>query len=339
MMPINNQDGVSHRLILYLNAINIPCRVGLEYLAEGAANVIFSVRSSNINASQGDESFVLRMRKDLPFTIPIDTAIEQYESRISPLFASNPYFLLEPVKLKLSQETVETLNEELHKLENDGLRPINRQGVYLPSFEQEPYGILLPNLYHGPGEVIEFKPKWLVQSPSAPSDARNCRTCALNAMRRQKSSVRGRGDSGLCPFELLSSSDEILMSALMILWDDAETLILFTIAFKEKVQPVLRQLQRIQRRNNEVGLEDFTSSENKDFSVAMALRDCSIFLKVTKSSSPLAVDITLVKILDLDLKDAGGGKLAKWGSMEKELIDEGWYTKADDPSIKCAINC
>ncbi|KAI9828267.1 MAG: Inositol-pentakisphosphate 2-kinase [Phylliscum demangeonii] len=34
--------------------------------------------------------------------------------------------------------------------------------------------------------AIEFKPKWLVQSPSAPPGARRCRTCALRAQRMAK---------------------------------------------------------------------------------------------------------------------------------------------------------
>ena len=43
-------------------------------------------------------------------------------------------------------------------------------------------------------QQVEFKPKWVVQSPSAPKRARRCRTCALRARR-----TAGLGKPSPCP--------------------------------------------------------------------------------------------------------------------------------------------
>lgn len=42
--------------------------------------------------------------------------------------------------------------------------------------------------------VIQFKPKWLTQSPAAPGDALSCRTCAIKKMRHQ--------ECNWCPLDL-----------------------------------------------------------------------------------------------------------------------------------------
>lgn len=342
----------------------------LEYLAEGAANIIYRVTGLGAPASQVQHTSccVMRLRKDLPSTKPCRQVADEFETQIVPLFQHEPSLLLNHVLYKLSPELVATLNRGLRELDGDsrdnveqstttkttahlppqdGLRvPFrhpHRRHVYLPSYQNEDHGILMQNL-DGPGvRLVEFKPKWLVQSPSAPSGARNCRTCALNAMRRHAGKFQGRGDSGFCPFDLLSSDDSVLHHALASIWPYGdEGLAGFLADFRQRVQPALRHLAILQKKFNAVGLDDFQNPKASDsqFGVAMALRDCSVFLSLgqrapaTEGDEP--VDITDVKFADLDLKSVHGGKIDKWAAMEQQLIDEGWYNRLDDTN--CAIN-
>lgn len=335
----NDVEAVFRRIATYFSTSNPTGSISFSYLTEGAANTIWNVHfSQDSNLSQHDESVVLRLRKDISSIIPMQRLKEQYEGRIAPLFIFNPSLLLPVDLLQLCPAVVEDVNQQLHHLEATSQRNALRIGAYHPPFHIEPYAMIMPNLGYGAGKIVEFKPKWLAQSSSAPRNAQRCRTCALNALRRSRG-VSGRGDSGFCPFDLLSSHNGILSSALRQIWDDKESLLVFMDAFRSNVQPALRQLQKLQRQHNEVGLHDFLNPVDKDFSVAMALRDCSVVLKVVKASprEESRLCIPVVKLLDLDLKDAGGGKLVKWARMEAELIEEGWYTTKEDPSIRCAM--
>lgn len=324
------------RITIYFSQPEPTGTLKLSYITEGAANVIWKVHFDDSNLTPHDSLLVLRMRKNLPSTITMLELKSQFEDRIAPLFLFNPSLLLPVDLVLLTPQVAEELNAQLRSLEETDKRRVSSRGVYHPSFEAEPYGMLMPNLGHGQGKVIEFKPKWLVQSPSAPGNAQRCRTCALNGMRRIKGGS-GRGDSGFCPFDLLSSNQTILSGALSQIWTDDSTLADFVDVFRIKVQPTLRQLQQIQRQHGTVGLNDFENPDDKDFSIAMALRDCSLVLKVASSADGSGLSIPTMKLLDLDLKDTGGGKLAKWARMESELIEEGWYTDQQAPDIQCAM--
>ena len=97
--------------------------------------------------------------------------------------------------------------------------------------------------------------------------------------------------------------------------------------FVGKVQPLLRHLRELQKRLGEVGLQDFQSSEAKDLSVAMALRDCSVFLVVSdRSEASNRPEIKDVKFADLDVKATDGGKTERWTEVEGELLSKRLYT-------------
>lgn len=306
----------------------------------------------------------MRLRKDLSFTKPSKEVIADFEQAISPLFHEHdPSLLLEHSLYKLTPELVSTLNDELHEMDGvdlaalsaDAVRsPANpirhhhRRHVYLPSYEDEQHGILMQNL-QGPGIdwLVEFKPKWLLQSPSAPADARNCRTCALNAMRRNAGKAQGRGDSGFCPMDLLlllppqdDDDDKVLERALARIWPVEDGIDQFVVAFRDKVQPALRHLLTLQQRFNHVGVEHFKNPDAHEFGVAMALRDCSVFLALKRLDEDggrgSGLEICDVKFADLDLKSTEGGKVQKWAAMEQELLDGGWYYHTVEGS-ECAI--
>lgn len=328
----------------------------LHYLAEGAANIVYSVSVVAPEPLQHhSHCCIMRLRKDLSFTKPVKQVMTDFEERIVPLVGTEyRALLMEQVLYHLTPEITQSANEELREMDQVDLasfsaedvkalgkkaRHHHRRHVYLPSYEVEQNGILMQNL-QGPGIdwLVEFKPKWLVQSPSAPKDARNCRTCALNASRRKDGKHKGRGDSGFCPFDLLVGEEEndVLRRALENIWPLEDGIAKFVVAFREKVQPALRYLQKLEEKHSSVGLDDFRNPAGKDFGVAMALRDCSVFLALRRDSSRGSVDIVDVKLADLDLKATEGGKIQKWVAMEQELLDDGWYYNSDGSN--CSLN-
>ncbi|KIV83662.1 hypothetical protein PV11_05666 [Exophiala sideris] len=327
----------------------------LHYLAEGAANIIYSVSVvSPVSLQEHDHCCVMRLRKDLPSTKPAVQTFSDFEKRIVPLFAGHETLLMEQALYKLSPEMIEGANRELVEMDGmdisavsaDGtnaqgkserrIRHHHRRHIYLPSYNEEQYGILMPNL-EDPGLdwLIEFKPKWLVQSPSAPRDARNCRTCALNAMRRRTRRHQGRSDSGFCPLDLLESGD-ILENALARIWPIEEGLQAFAATFIKRIQPALSHLRALQQTHGSVGLQDFENPAGKDFGLAMALRDCSVFLAMRRQEEAGGIDLVNVKLADLDLKTGEGGKFQKWAGTEQDLLDGGWYHRVEDSN--CSLS-
>ncbi|KAG9786686.1 hypothetical protein KCU88_g2247, partial [Aureobasidium melanogenum] len=369
----------------------------LHYLAEGAANIIYSISVPSTAPAEPElpeiaRSWVLRLRKDLPSTKPAVQVLRDFEERITPLFSGHEHLLLKQTLYQLTPKLVESANAGLRQMEkmaedssfssssankNETAnatrpRPRHRHHVYLPPYEKEQYGILMQNLKapDGGGVVlIEFKPKWLVQSPSAPRDATMCRTCALNAMRRKAGKHQGRGDSGFCPVDLLVGDEEehVLQRALEQIYPDVTKGSGFVEAFRQGVQPALRHLQRLQREYGSVGLDDFRDPNpgGKHLDLAMALRDCSVFLSlrrgIKRDSDPPSthlqsgdqqraadghethdvVELVDVKFADLDLKTPEAGKLQKWAAMEQELLDNGWYycdSQSEGEGSNCALS-
>jgi inositol-pentakisphosphate 2-kinase len=318
----------------------------LHYLAEGAANIIYSVTVKSPPSLQHHANCcVMRLRKDLPFTKPATEVMADFQQKVNPLFEGNhAHLLLEQALCNLNPEMITVANAELKRLDAvdlsimsaEGIKALgkrvrldHRRHVYLPSFDAEQYGILMQNL-QGPSVdyLIEFKPKWLVQSPSAPKVAKNCRTCALNAMRRKEAKHKGRGDSGFCPWDLLAVPEDstILANALTKIWPIDVGIDSFVAEFQEKVQPALQHLRKLQQDQNAVGLFDFQDPEGKEFGVSMALRDSSVFMALKRHVSDVQLTIVDVKFGDLDLKSSTGGKIENWAAMEEKLISEGWYS-------------
>ena len=312
----------------------------LVYHAEGAANIIytFAPNTNNIlvdELSLDASKYVLRLRKDLPYVSSAATTVAGFNRYIKPLFAER--HLLKQILVPLSSDLSSELNELLRESEkrtHTSPRDMKRRGVYLPEFDEEGFGILVPKLSaSAPHEFLEeFKPKWLLQSPSAPLHSQRCRTCALHDMRSAKGHLHGRGSMNICPLDLLSVDDvarkaQRLRSLLPVARIDEDVLVR---EFHDMVEPLLRRLQRVQQEYNQVSLSDFESG-HPDLPVAMAIRDCSMFVHFSISSrliregDPVVVKVRDVKLADLDLKSTAGGKLERWAELERELISGDWY--------------
>ncbi len=310
-------------------------RVELTYLAEGAAHVVYRISLPGTSATTHPHLVgkLFRFRKSIPSAVPCAQTVSNFQNIIAPLFSDNSLVDQKLHHVPDQYALTEKLNAALQQRELNGTRPVQRRGIYLTPSSEEPHDILVTDMSpRGPDErLMEFKPKWLIQSPSAPSGAKRCRTCALREMRtederRTGQRHSGRGHAEFCPLDLLSSDDDVLEETIGLLSLTNEFVRSYVAIFKEQIQPLLLRLGDLQAEYNNVGLHDFENGEDQDFSIAIALRDCSVFVK----SRTGEVGFQEVRLADLDLKSSGGGKLERWAQMERRLIVEGWYLGAED---------
>ncbi|KAF7504391.1 hypothetical protein GJ744_002257 [Endocarpon pusillum] len=310
----------------------IMSEVGLSYLAEGAAHVVYRVSLPGASPTTHPHLVgkLFRFRKSIPSAIPCAQTVSNYQNIIAPLFPVNNIVHLELHHVSDQNALIAKLNAALEQRELNGTRPARRHGVYLTPSTEEPNAILVTDMSaYGPDErLIEFKPKWLVQSPSAPQGAKRCRTCALREMRtederRSGQSHAGRGHAGFCPLDLVSNNDDVLEETIRRLSLTDE---LSGTTFKEQIRPLLLRLRRLQAEYNNVGLNDFKNGQSQGFTVSMALRDCSVFVKTKRGE----LGFQEVRLADFDFKSSGGGKLERWVRTEQRLIEEGWYMGSEN---------
>ena len=316
---------------------NQPVQFGLTYLAEGAANVVYKIKilpesggetvllATSATTSQDVQlsGKLLRLRKKIPSAVSCIEIVDNFNIRITKLFGPGDLINLELFKLP-PEDVIADLNNALRAGETTGARPAKRRGVYLAPQIEEENGILVTDMtpQNKNERFVEFKPKWLLQSPSAPRGAKRCRTCALREMRRTAKVMKGRGDAEFCPLDLLNPEKipEVVL-ALKISVEDQNQ---FVEVFEAKVQPLLLRLRDLQVAYASVGLQHIqkrdhggppqlhlfhseqdrenwlhspavsdnaTASETcsnpqpKDFQstlVGMTLRDCSVFIKFFK---------------------------------------------------------
>ena len=175
----------------------------IQYVAEGNANVIFKLGQpiGIPSESNGDsigyldnlEGRLLRLRKDGSPASGIDEAQKVYDTCIRPSFESLGHFLVEQRVVFVSPQQIQKFDAVLRRAETDGSRPAKRRGNFLSEHD---YGLVITDMSPRSEDlVLEFKPKWLAQSPTAPPAAKRCRTCALRA--RQK----GRACSDGCKLD------------------------------------------------------------------------------------------------------------------------------------------
>ena len=184
------------------------------------------------------------------------------------------------------------------------------------------------------GLLVEFKPKWLSHSPSAPENAIRCRQCAkelhnyvmepdedkpiptmakpcpLTLGRRSSNRVRSESAYRLLPELESFDNPEHLNMTLNALRDEA--------AFK--------RLRYAQEHHDTTGPLSADKSDN-NFSLAMTLRDCTCFAQVSRQavSGTETLGPLKVRFGDFDMKSPRF-RLDYWRGLEQELIDGGFYT-------------
>lgn len=223
-------------------------------------------------------------------------------------------------------------------MEAAGKRPKKRCGLYLEQ-DAEEYGFLVADM--SPRDerevLVEFKPKWVVQSPSAPEGWRRCRTCALRA---RKAGEKGKADGGFCPLDLASGDRVRVARAVEALvplkepkywgspeeWELKDRKIVV-----EEVTDYLTtsELMPVLKRLNEKLDPDgpLRTDMGKGFLDAMTVRDATVFLRVKVPKDGEVVDGEKVEcgIADLDMKTGEAGKREYWRETERNLVEEGWY--------------
>lgn len=305
-------------------SVELPMTATLEYLAEGAANVVYrfslpptspSIEAdaslhdyedgrstpppSELPALHHDPIFghkLLRLRKALPWTTSVLVSQEKFEQVIQPLIPSE--YLVQQTLVKVPPDLQADCNRNLGLMEQVETRPRKRHGTYLAV--DVIYGSLVTDMTPAGNQgsvVIEFKPKWLAQSPSAPAGSRRCRTCALRAMRKPSGTYEDtlysdrclqRAPSNLCPLDLVSEDSHRVRLAVKAIIDDSKcpgsirSWVEYRLAESFTGSPMIRLLQSLQQQLDPKGIFQVNPND-PEFLTAMTLRDCTMFIVVDLS--------------------------------------------------------
>ncbi|KAE9970303.1 hypothetical protein EG327_010311 [Venturia inaequalis] len=346
-------------------------RVVITYLNEGAANIIWQIKPVDAqNVTQDHRPFLdgklLRLRKGLksssytgsniiPPLMPTEQVFDYYDRKMKPLFGKDQ--LVEQTKVAIESSLITSCNQVLERLESDHLRHEKRIGWHLA---QDSVGLLMTSMASTPNTLkgIEFKPKWLAQSPTAPPNSVRCRTCALSAFRNKKRQA--------CPLRLTrpDSSKPPAASTQNFTpppWIDTSPQsraspevcrALSHFFTKGKGHDVLGRLKEDQLALDPKGVSTLcepspsptptpphkphahgparpkpstTADQIAKLSMAMTLRDCTFFVNVSHDAKGrIVID---GRLADLDPKSGDDAKrLGKWYWDEVDLIEQGWYT-------------
>lgn len=210
---------------------------------------------------------------------------------------------------------------------------------------REAIGLLMPRIGGPAGSVVvQFKPKWLVQSPNAPKDARCCRTCALGAL-------RGRSRTW-CPLDLAGGPDHVqrwarsVADESSILLPTGATALLETalVQYFTTKDLVARLIER--QKLDADGALAAGDEPSPDLCEAMTYRDCTILFELRTSSAKLRADPCWLLIHDtpgegrwvaraivVDLDPKPPSKLAHWVKTEQSL--QSYYLQ---PAPACALS-
>lgn len=272
--------------------LELPPGVQLAYLAEGGANVIYRfvstvVPPADLNGAvpRAVDVFglppvlrgkLLRLRKETSSAIPYQEIAWNFDKVVRPLF--RPDELVDQTLTYLPKGLIQRCNEQLRAAELNGRRPKRRQGVYLSV--TEPFGLLITDMttFNDPGTVLaELKPKWLLQSPSAPPNSRRCRTCALRGRKNHEARAIGAAEErSFCPLDLVSDKFDHVLRATGLVKGCKDRHRLARLLYRNRT---LQKLQSHQKALKDVGLYG-PSPQSREKSIAMTLRDCTMFIRV-----------------------------------------------------------
>jgi inositol-pentakisphosphate 2-kinase len=279
--------------------LELPAGVQLLYLAEGGANIVYRMLLPPVDLTSSEvehygngtpppteiedydpadpfEGKLLRLRKDVKYGIPYEDTARNFDKVLRSQFG--PEELVDQRLVRLPAGLVHFCNEQLRASERTGRRPVKRHGVYLST--TEPFGLLITDMTeanHLGSTVAEFKPKWLLQSPSAPSNAKRCRTCALREMKNHKAHKAGlKEERSFCPLDLVSGKMEDVARAVRFIKGCPDKNRLTRTLYRNST---LLKLREYQESRNDVGLAGHPANST-DMSLGMTLRDCTMFIKV-----------------------------------------------------------
>lgn len=290
-------------------------RCRFEYLNEGGANFVFTILPDGDNEIPTRlRRKLLRVRKDLSHVQSAEDQLRALNDSFRDLFPAQN--LIQHELISLDRGVLTLLNRELDAIQ----RPNHRTGDVLP--EGDMFGLLVTDMTPLSDEVLlQLKPKWLAQSPDAPSSSKRCRTCALRAQRASVQAQTATDAQETCPLSLVSSDLSERERAVHAITGES----CLQNFLMDQAQPVLRQLRSCQLILDPHGVRRVPALDpESNLCKAMTLRDCTFFIK----RSGRRVE---ARLGDLDLKQPE--RLSRWKKVEEMLITEGWYTNTETKGV------
>ncbi|KAI5928645.1 inositol-pentakisphosphate 2-kinase-domain-containing protein [Camillea tinctor] len=302
--------------------ISVLNKYDYEYLAEGRANVVFIIKDTGDPAVPKGlfEGTLLRVPKMTPGVTPCDyETLQNFHEKLVEVKVGREH-IVPQLLVKISENVANILNAKRDKDDGSVIKP--------------GYAMLIQDMSPSPDHLaIEFKPKWLAQSPIAPPDAKRCRTCAREAFRNSQHLAKGKEISvPICPLGLMHENRAVVMSTMDRLapeWSERD---------KERLADALKEsgiLERLLHLQKEGDPERalFINPWDANFGLAMTLRDCSCFIRMPVDTNKPVV----IKLADVDKKN-WQEKQTYWQDSHKNLVLNGWYQAEEkfDPPLETA---
>ncbi|KAI0480374.1 inositol-pentakisphosphate 2-kinase-domain-containing protein [Xylariaceae sp. FL0804] len=343
-----------------------------EHLAEGRANVVFSIKSkskSSPGSGDGDASSsfagtVLRVPKATPGVTPCDyQTLQDFHEKLVDVRVGREH-IVPQLLVTISAAVAERLNAERRRGKGKGKEKGKGKGKQQEedddgSVIRAGHAMLMQDMSETPGyRALEFKPKWLAQSPLAPADAVRCRTCAREAYRNhqkkqkkqkkkkeegeQKEGEEKDGEPPVCPLGLLHPRRAVVMATVDRLvapqqWSERER---SRLADALRGGGLLERLRALQT-SGDPGRALLEAPWDPDFGLAMTLRDCSLFVRmpvlqrrdgddddaVDEGEGEEEEEPVALRLGDVDKKN-WEEKQTYWQEGHRNLVDNGWYSAA-----------
>lgn len=294
----------------------------VSYVGEGMANVVFDFPE----AQESMRGLLMRVPKEV--TGDHEEIHKHWCKHVCPLFEPRDLVPQYLVIIEGQQDLLDRLRSELQAAEADGRRKPRMKGTRIKE------GVRTAMLIHdmrprNDDEIlIEFKPKWLEQSPTAPEGATRCRNCAREVLRNNK---KGTDDPILCPLRFMDRGNDDSMTRVEAFLTKGLDIppgspSAITLEKWLRENSLLPHLHDAQVSNDGTGV-----LEPKDefrLGLAMTLRDCTCYVRLSRNNS--STEEVEARLGDLDLKDQTT-KLDYWKNMELDLHAKGYYFGTEEP--------
>ncbi|KAK8205032.1 inositol-pentakisphosphate 2-kinase [Phyllosticta capitalensis] len=322
----------------------------------------FVTKCTRADLTGASKDMLLRLKKKVPFYQDDKTTYDFYVKTISDWIPQR--HLVQQDLIRIDNDIIENCNKELRTQEKSGQRESKRHGTYLHATDA---AIIMRDMNSYDAEksvTLEFKPKWLWQSPTAPQDATRCRTCALRAQRKSKGEKESKTHGVLCPMVIATGIQDLIREVVTQLVDNPSNYVGTALPcwladghatdgtngqthddgprsrsdlieklcrhfsashYDEKHGDGYHVLRGLKNMQKDLDKHGILDREpTPDFLLAMTLRDCSLYVQVHWDSQRVES-----RLGDLDPKVSKGGKLEQWRETEQSLLDGRWYYAAE----------
>ncbi|RMI97948.1 hypothetical protein BHE90_012653 [Fusarium euwallaceae] len=303
----------------------------LKLVGEGAANVVFELAvPEGFPWAHEFKGWLLRVAKaptnGQPARFNYLKQQEFYAKQITPFLKTHA--IQQQLVVLRNSNIIPKLNAFLLSIDHE------RKEKFRGSFLSESnWGLLVEDMRVPDPKnsiLVEFKPKWLNQSPSAPRNAIRCRQCAMELFNflRDPNPSRHIPERKPCPLTLANpDAPDAVSSPFRFapkLASMADNPIVRELLAKTADHQVLRDLRWLQNFADSDGPLN-AKKDDPMFSLAMTVRDCTCFVQMNLGPGVAPEKRLRVRLGDFDLKDTDM-KFRRWTSAEHDLIDSACYT-------------